>query len=77
MHRVNTVEASVHRGEGFMVQKPRKRNLLKLFFVAHRRLRTSVFTASVDHVAGWESTQGSYHTKYTPMACPGAMGIMC
>ena len=28
-------------------------------------------------IAGLESTQGSYHTEYTPMACPGAMGIMC
>ena len=56
----------------------RIRNLLKLFWrLSESEKSLAVFAASVGHVAGGESTQGFYHTNYTPRACPGAMGIKC
>ena len=54
----HTSIASVHGSDRYMVYH----ECTQLILDFHRSRKSSVFAASVDPLAAWESTQGSYHT---------------
>ena len=58
MHPVHITIASVHSSDLYMVYI----EFPQLIFGRSETENSSVFIASVDHDAAWESTQGSYHT---------------